>query len=378
MTRRKGRPNKRQRAGSNSSNQSQSPNQPTKSARFDLLSPYPEANQEETFTMDNEKLSKLIADTVTQALGRPNPSQPVSNENNAGEGSSTGQAFGFGVPPPPSLFTAQQIHNSAKKQEKNRANHPNNSGTCTPVPDTAHHQLTTSIVNSLMPALTTAITTAIQAAMAGFLNSIEEKIEEKAKQSVNKITEKVQRQQLLLKYEKDALEQYSRRETLRIHGLIENEGETNEELTEKLLTLCRDTGVGDIAASDISVCHRIGAKRRNGRPVANRPVLCKFVSRNIKTKVLKNKKNLAGKEPYDRVYVNEDLTGLRARLFAFARKHANVEKATTSDGRILCFLKSQTERGYPVTIETVEDLFKLGENSVNYKDFGLDNFLLTS
>ena len=68
MTRRKGRPNKRQRAGSNSSNQSQSPNQPTKSARFDLLSPYPEANQEETFTMDNEKLSKLIADTVTQAF----------------------------------------------------------------------------------------------------------------------------------------------------------------------------------------------------------------------------------------------------------------------------------------------------------------------
>ena len=126
----------------------------------------------------------------------------------------------------------------------------------------------------------------------------------------------MQRQQLLLKYEIDALEQYSRRETLRIHGLIENEGETNEELTEKLLTLCRDTGVGDIAASDISVCHRIGAKRRNGRPVANRPVLCKFVSRNIKTKVLKNKKNLAGKEPYDRVYVNEDLAGLRAQGYS--------------------------------------------------------------
>ena len=83
--------------------------------------------------------------------------------------------------------------------------------------------------------------------------------------------------------------------------------------------------MGDIAASDISVCHRIGAKRRNGRPVTNRPVFCKFVSRNITTKVLNNKKNLAGKEPYDRVYVNEDLAGLRARLFAFARKHANVE-----------------------------------------------------
>ena len=33
---------------------------------------------------------------------------------------------------------------------------------------------------------------------------------------------------------------------------------------------------------------------------------------------------------------------------------------------------------YRVTIETVDDLFKLGENSVNYKDFGLDNFLLTA
>ena len=74
----------------------------------------------------------------------------------------------------------------------------------------------------------------------------------------------------------------------------------------------------------------------------------------------------------------EDLTGLRARLFAFARDHANVDKATTSDSGILCFFKSQTERGYPVTIETVDDLFKLGENSVNYKDFGLDNFLLTA
>ena len=68
----------------------------------------------------------------------------------------------------------------------------------------------------MMPALTTAITTAIQAALAG----IEEKIEEKAKQSVNKITEKVQRHHLLLKYENDALEQYSRRETLISHGVM--------------------------------------------------------------------------------------------------------------------------------------------------------------
>ena len=41
----------------------------------------------------------------------------------------------------------------------------------------------------------------------------------------------------------------------------------------------------------------------------------------------------------------EDLTGLRARLFAFARKHANVDKATTSDGGILCFFRNHRLKG---------------------------------
>ena len=110
------------------------------------------------------------------------------------------------------------------------------------------------------------------------------------------IGERVQKQSLLLRYEQDKLEQYSRRGTIRITGIESNGEETNEQLTEKVITVlkkCNPT----VSEADISVCHRSGPfNMRSGGRDGKRPVLCRFVARARKTNEMRGKKQLKAKQ----------------------------------------------------------------------------------
>ena len=175
-----------------------------------------------------------------------------------------------------------------------------------------------------------------------------------------------------LHYQNDALEQYQRRESLRIFGVKEDLNETAEATEAKALGVMKETGAR-VADSDISACHRVG-KPRDG----SRAIIVKFISRKTRQDVVSKKKNLKGKAAFSKVYVNDDLTVLRQRLLGYVKSLECVESAWTSGGRILAMKKTppglpQADRTRPIVIESPDDLFKLGVDSVDYSKMGLSH-----
>jgi hypothetical protein len=93
---------------------------------------------------------------------------------------------------------------------------------------------------------------------------------------------------------------------------------------------------------------------------------------------MKAKRNLKGKEEYKRIFVNDDITPLRARLLGYVKQLESVEKAYTVDGRIYCVTKSAGQhpsgkpgRSKPVIVESPDNLFRLGVTQVDYNALGL-------
>lgn len=60
---------------------------------------------------------------------------------------------------------------------------------------------------------------------------------------------------------------------------------------------------------------------------------------------------------------------MKFKLFQFVRKLENVEAAHTRDGKIHCLLKDNSRQ----TVENLDDLFKLGVDSVDYDALGIKN-----
>ena len=104
----------------------------------------------------------------------------------------------------------------------------------------------------------------------------------------------------LLKYQSDTLEQYQRRETIKVTRLSEDK---EENLLKKVTELCTAYGV-DIKAEDISVVHRSGQKKRG----KSRPAVMKFISRRSKGAVMKRRRDLTQKAGFKGVFLNDDLT----------------------------------------------------------------------
>jgi len=174
---------------------------------------------------------------------------------------------------------------------------------------------------------------------------------------------------LLLRYENDRLQQYTRKETVRIVGMKEEQGEN---LEKKVLSLFKETGV-DVAETDLAVVHRTGMKNSN----QSRHILARFVSRRKKKEVMMKRKNLKDKDGMKNVFINDDLTTLRSRLLKFMKQSGKFERVWTVEGRILCVKKS-TPGAPPDTMvrsaETADDLFHLGFDQIDYEALGLEEY----
>ena len=225
--------------------------------------------------------------------------------------------------------------------------------------------LVQQIMQAMTPLVTAAVTTAVSAAMKAVLGTV---VQQAVAQVERKMNEKMEANSLLFKYDIDRMEQYSRRESIRISGLPEPAEESEEKLRDSIVELGAAIGV-NLQPTTISVCHRLGRRVAGKR----RPVICKFVARTSKIALLSSKKNLKGKEEYKGIYINEDLTRIRSKLFHKARQDDKVKNATTKDGKVICYMKEGIHPS-PVVLETPDDLFKLGFDDVVYKDFGLDDF----
>lgn len=176
----------------------------------------------------------------------------------------------------------------------------------------------------------------------------------------------LEKNRLLCKYDSDAIEQYSRRDNIRITGITEVEG---EDLFAKITEITKDIGVVVDPRLDISTVHRVG--RRNATGTHSRPIICKFVRRRTKDEVMRSRKKLKDIGKYKGlVYINEDLTTLRSKLLGYVKSLPDVLRVNSNSGKLFCNLKN----GSLVVIENPDDLFNLGLNDIDYNRLGLANY----
>ena len=126
----------------------------------------------------------------------------------------------------------------------------------------------------------------------------------------------------------DDLEQYSRRNTVRIRGVAEALNENTDIVVKELAA--RKLSV-DISDSDVVRSHRVG--RRAEDRSTPRDIIVRFTTHNTKTSVMRSARKLKGTH----VFINEDLTKTRATIAWEARtlkRERKISDTWTRDGVI--------------------------------------------
>ncbi|KAK3741202.1 hypothetical protein QZH41_009453 [Actinostola sp. cb2023] len=123
------------------------------------------------------------------------------------------------------------------------------------------------------------------------------------------------------------LEMYSRKHNLEIHGVPED---NDEDLDEVVIKLAEIVGV-EADEDDIDIVHRLPSRSKGPRPV-----IVKFRSHKVKSQLYMARRNLRGVTSFDSslngakaVYINENLTSTRRKLFGEVRKRAKLNIGTT-------------------------------------------------
>ena len=163
-----------------------------------------------------------------------------------------------------------------------------------------------------------------------------------------------------LRLANDALEQYGRRNNLRISGIPESalaEGE-NEDTTAAVVNLANTVLQLDppLHPSDVEVSNRL-RKPRNAKPSELRPIIVRFRSKAERYRVISNRKNI---KPYNeskdvKVFINEDLTSARAKLFSTVRllfRQKHFSQVWTYNGCI----KVKDLQGTVKSINSIDDV----------------------
>ncbi|KAB0797748.1 hypothetical protein PPYR_08741 [Photinus pyralis] len=120
----------------------------------------------------------------------------------------------------------------------------------------------------------------------------------------------------------DAHEQYTRINSVRIFGIPEK---PNENIADVVVNTIADKLNCPISKADIDICHRLPSNNAN-----HKPIIIKFVRREIKNNIFYNKKKLKGTP----IVIREDLTQRRLLILKEAIKRYGSKKVWTSDGKI--------------------------------------------
>lgn len=158
----------------------------------------------------------------------------------------------------------------------------------------------------------------------------------------------------------DEMEQYSRRNCLKITGIPEEKNENTDTLALNVFNnLVLKENTKKISVKDISRSHRVGKYDPRRK---TRDIIVKFTSYRDRAKVYGNKKNLKSynnnpSKQTGRIFINEALTTRRFELYGKTRdlvKKKKIDSTWTYDGRI--YVKLSGPRGKNVIINSLEDL----------------------
>lgn len=159
---------------------------------------------------------------------------------------------------------------------------------------------------------------------------------------INDLTKQVQD----LESRCDELEQYSRRNSLRIYGIPE---QSDEHLTEQMTNLVNEELAiqPQLNISDICRVHRVGRQNSNADHQKPRPILLKLATHQCKERIYKNR--FALKRSSKNIFINEDLTKKRAELARKARllrRDGKIKDTWTYDGNVM--MKCLNGKTFPV------------------------------
>lgn len=147
----------------------------------------------------------------------------------------------------------------------------------------------------------------------------------------------------------DSLEQYSRRNSIRVSGPMNLALPLTTESVIKLLNENINLNT-PVDATEIDRAHLIGPKESE-----NRPLLIKFATYASKARVLREKKQLYGGGPGG-LFISEDLTKVRVELLYHcrqAKKKKAIHGCWTYDGNVLVEARDKIFR-----IQCLKDLDK--------------------
>lgn len=122
----------------------------------------------------------------------------------------------------------------------------------------------------------------------------------------------------------DDQEQFSRRNNLRIYGLVEDR---NENVPEKLTHFFKNKLDINVNTKDMDFCYRL--KRKEG---ANTCVIVRFCNNWMKQEIFKNKRKLKG----SKIVIKEDLTIRRAAVYKQACVKFGPRNVWSSEGKVVC------------------------------------------
>ena len=223
---------------------------------------------------------------------------------------------------------------------------------------------------ALITVVITSVLTAVNASLPAIVNAaLNKKYEEKLSTMKNKFQDKL----MDSKFDNDRLEQYGRRESIRILGVAEAIGEKHDTsiTRQKVIDTLKKIDV-DVSHDSMSAAHRIGKEN----PRFARQIICKFVSRQPKELVMKNRFKIKGTD----IFINEDLTPLRSKLLNYIKTNVPnvVPKSVHSiGGKIACKFSNDSDNKWH-HFENAKDILKsaLCPNTVDFSALGLDNCLL--
>ena len=152
-------------------------------------------------------------------------------------------------------------------------------------------------------------------------------------------------------------EQYSRRTSVRVHGV---QTVQNENTTELIVNMCTEKLGVALTTNDIEACHRLRAPRRNGEgPPRPPPIIVMLNRRQKRDEVIKNRRELKG----SRVVISEDLTRLDQQTPNRVRVSERTNSTWSHNGQVMFTLPGDTWRYRIDPFQTIDEAIAMRNNN---------------